>query len=480
MIGNRSLRNAAVVFGLVGTGFSSAGDTVTPQADLDKSLRELTGLREQIASEKLPLSQDLAELEAQLVQLRQQQEAAFRRIDTGALDKSTLEQQQKLAADEISYVETILDEYSRNLENRLAVGELPRYKEALERAKDAPTNTDLSLEEKLRRQVEVLRLSVDRIERLAGGDVIPGQAVEPDGTLADGRFAVIGPVALFAADSGSTAGIAYPQAGSTQPAVRPLDDKSLNALVAKTVSTGEGTIPVDPTRGGALKALVQKTNLVHIFKKGGPIMWPLLILSVLALGAALERILFLANEQRRQDPRTLGRFLAAVQDGDLDKAITIGNSSSFYVTRTLGYALEHRERSISSALIYATAQELKRFTRGVALLDTAITLAPLLGLLGTVTGMMHSFSLIGGDLTAPGAITGGIAEALIATAFGLGIAIVALVPYNYVNNKVENARHELEAASHQLELILWGFSERPEKPVSPTLRTMNPLTAKGA
>jgi biopolymer transport protein ExbB len=83
-----------------------------------------------------------------------------------------------------------------------------------------------------------------------------------------------------------------------------------------------------------------------------------------------------------------------------------------------------------------------------------ITLAPLLGLLGTVTGMMGSFSLIGGDLSAPGAITGGIAEALIATAFGLGIAITSLIPFNVLNTKADEARHELESASAQLELMV--------------------------
>jgi hypothetical protein len=87
-------------------------------------------------------------------------------------------------------------------------------------------------------------------------------------------------------------------------------------------------------------------------------------------------------------------------------------------------------------------------------LDTVITLAPLLGLLGTVTGMMGSFSLIGGELSAPGAITGGIAEALIATAFGLGIAITSLLPFNFLNARVEGARHELEAAATQLELLV--------------------------
>jgi flagellar motor component MotA len=87
-------------------------------------------------------------------------------------------------------------------------------------------------------------------------------------------------------------------------------------------------------------------------------------------------------------------------------------------------------------------------------LDTVITLAPLLGLLGTVTGMMGSFSIIGGEFSAPGAITGGIAEALIATAFGLGIAITALLPFNFLNSRLDEARHEIESAATQLELLV--------------------------
>jgi len=83
-----------------------------------------------------------------------------------------------------------------------------------------------------------------------------------------------------------------------------------------------------------------------------------------------------------------------------------------------------------------------------------ITLAPLLGLLGTVTGMMGSFSLIGGELSAPGAITGGIAEALIATAFGLGIAITSLIPFNFLNTRMENARIEIETAAKKLDFLM--------------------------
>ena len=91
----------------------------------------------------------------------------------------------------------------------------------------------------------------------------------------------------------------------------------------------------------------------------------------------------------------------------------------------------------------------------MATLDTVITAAPLLGLLGTVTGMMKTFASMTGDISSSaGAITGGVAEALIATAAGLFIAIMGLLPYNYLNARTEEAKHEVADASNALELII--------------------------
>jgi biopolymer transport protein ExbB len=275
----------------------------------------------------------------------------------------------------------------------------------------------------------------------------------------------VGPVALFASSDGSAAGVAVPQTGSVNPAVRPVDE-NVSVAVSNIVREGSGAMPLDASRGGALTELVKRTSIVHIFKKGGPIMWPLLFVSILASAAVLERMVFLARERSRSDRRALSSFMAAVEHGRFDEAVAVSRRTNDYVVRSLGYALAHREKSLASALLYANAQEIKRFSRGVPILDTSITVAPLLGLLGTVTGMMRSFSLIGGDLGAPAAITGGIAEALIATAFGLGIAIVAVVPYNYLNNRTEEARHELEAAAAQLELLAKPWQEGSAAPAA--------------
>lgn len=196
-------------------------------------------------------------------------------------------------------------------------------------------------------------------------------------------------------------------------------------------------------------------TIIGLFHKGGPIMWPLLLASVVSLGVVVERIIFIFREKKSRDPKMIEKILALSKRGETQEAIKTGQNSGDFVARTLVYGLRHRGEPFSNALSSAASEELKRFTRGLPILDTIITLAPLLGLLGTVTGMIHSFGLLGGsELDAPAVITGGIAEALIATAFGLGIAIVSLIPFNYLNARLDEARHELENSCNKLEIIL--------------------------
>ena len=194
--------------------------------------------------------------------------------------------------------------------------------------------------------------------------------------------------------------------------------------------------------------------MLTLFQKGGPVMWPLLLASMISLGVVFERILFIIRERRSRRPQAIEKILTDAEQGNIHDAIKEEDSPDF-VVRVLVYGLRHREKAFSNALLQAANQELKRFSQGLTVLDTTITLAPLLGLLGTVTGMIHAFGLLGKqELSSPTVITGGIAEALIATAFGLGIAILALIPFNYLNARLEDARHEIEDACTHLELIL--------------------------
>jgi biopolymer transport protein ExbB len=193
--------------------------------------------------------------------------------------------------------------------------------------------------------------------------------------------------------------------------------------------------------------------MIELFYKGGPIMWPLLCASVVGLTVALERLAFALMQALRRNHRQLAEVLLYIGKGDVDGARKAGALSGDFVVRALVAALAH-EKAFAEAMLHAANLELRRYSRGLALLDTIITLAPLLGLLGTVTGMINSFGMLGGaELGAPTAITGGIAEALIATAFGLLVAITALLPFNYLTALEEKARLALQDAASEVELL---------------------------
>jgi len=207
-------------------------------------------------------------------------------------------------------------------------------------------------------------------------------------------------------------------------------------------------------------------NITELFLRGGPIMWPILVCSLLALTVVIERLIFVIMESVRRHPRVVDAMLDAVEQSDPDRAVQLAAGSRDFVARTLSAALAHRgQKSVSSALLRAADQELARYNRGLATLDTIITLAPLLGLLGTVTGMMNSFGMLGGtELGAPTAITGGIAEALIATAFGLAVAITALIPFNFLNARLESARREIQDAAAHIEIHAERLTTQPPAP----------------
>jgi biopolymer transport protein ExbB len=195
---------------------------------------------------------------------------------------------------------------------------------------------------------------------------------------------------------------------------------------------------------------------LELFTHGGPIMWPILLVSFLAVTVVIERTIFLVRENSAREPEVVEKILDLLESREAEAAIKLGQGSRDYIARILTYALSHREHSLSNAFIRAANKELNRLQQGLAVLDTCITASPLLGLLGTVTGMMATFGALGeGDIGASaGKITGGVGEALIATAAGLVIAIIGLIPYNILTAGVERAKHDISDASHALEVIV--------------------------
>jgi biopolymer transport protein ExbB len=424
---------------------------------LDAALKELTATREKISSEKLPLSKKLSLAEDDLALARKELDLAQRARDMKNLDQSSLKAEIKQREEENTYMLNLLNEFGRNFgEKSIHISERSGHREKLDLAKATHENSNASHEDKYKASFRVVDAALTRIGDLLGGHSYPGVALDAQGGLVEGKFAQIGPMVLFSSADGAVAGWASEAKGSKETVLKGAEhSKIFGPAFASLMAGGEAVIASDFTMGQALRNYGNKNSIIRTFIHGGPIMWPLLFAAIVAAVVSLERTLFIVSEKRRQNPEQVEKIFTLVESGNQPAAIQVANASTDFVARVLGFALANANLSIGQAISKASALELKRFSRGLPILDTIITAAPLLGLLGTVTGMMNTFSMMGGDeLGAPAAITGGIAEGLIATAFGLLVAITCLFPNNYLNARIESAQHEMEDAGRRLELML--------------------------
>ena len=192
----------------------------------------------------------------------------------------------------------------------------------------------------------------------------------------------------------------------------------------------------------------------HIFDKGGPVMYPLLVCSIIALSVVIERTIFWFRQGLRSQPSLVDEVLELSRQGDWESIRNKTVHAKDYIIKILVSGILHREFSMIKAMEAAAADEIKHMRRFMGILDTMITVAPLLGIFGTVLGIISSFEALGSaGIEHPQEVTVGIAQALITTAAGLGIAILSVFPYNYFNARVENAAVQIEKYATSLEIV---------------------------
>ncbi len=204
-------------------------------------------------------------------------------------------------------------------------------------------------------------------------------------------------------------------------------------------------------------------SIYNIIVSGGPVMWPLVLCSLIVVTVILERLFFWLALERYRNRKLMDKILALAESGKWQDIKEKTAGSKDHVIRILVVGILHRDYDMVKAMEAETETLLQRMNRFMPVLDTMITVAPLLGILGTVLGIISSFNMLGNEGVAdPKLVTSGIAQALLTTAGGLIVSIVALIPYNFFNSKIDRAIHVIEKYATSLEVVYKKLSNSSE------------------
>ena len=204
-------------------------------------------------------------------------------------------------------------------------------------------------------------------------------------------------------------------------------------------------------------------KIYEILQNGGPVMWPLLVCSLVVLTVIAERLLFWWHIHRKRNRKLMDELLHLAESGKWQEIKEKSQGCGDHVIRMLSVGILHRNFDMGRAMEAEALHTVQKMSQCMTILDTMITVTPLMGILGTVIGIISSFKMLGaGGIADPKLVTGGIAQALITTATGLSISIFAVFPYNYFKAKIEHAMHIMEKYATSLEVVYEKLESRHE------------------
>ena len=431
---------------LVSSGQALEGVLNSASADLQKATAELTAARAEVEAGRLPLARKVSELEQTLLNRRAELAKLQRFQENQLVELNALKTEAKRLSDEVKYTDSLVTEYARAFRSRLNFVEEPRYVAMLDAVDKAGASADLSAADKFTQRAVLLTTALQRAEAAQGGELIEAKALDKKGLVQSGKVALIGPVAMFAGASGGAAGLLQQELNKSDPTIAALD-KSLEDASRKLVTTGSGELVLDPTMGNAFKLSALQEGWIEKFKKGGIAIIPLLALGAAAILLAIYKW-FQLSQVRLAKEADLQKVLKHIESREHAAALQHARSIPGMAGDLLATAVEHvdeKKEYIEEVLYEKMLGARTKLERGLPFLALAATTGPLLGLLGTVTGMIATFKIIssfgGGD---PKMLAAGISEALICTATGMAVAIPALLFHAFLTRRAKGIIGSME------------------------------------
>ncbi|MBI2511064.1 MAG: MotA/TolQ/ExbB proton channel family protein [Opitutae bacterium] len=425
----------------------AAGDY---QERLKKAAEQLAATRKKIADEKAPLLSALSAAEERVVAAQTESTRIETATDEARERRRQLQKERDAVQKNLGYASTLAHDAVVAVHDSLAPGEEQlvgaRWKQAIERFDAATKGASAEASS------DALDLLLGSIEQSAGGYQAPGRAVLANtNELVEGTYAFAGPDAFFRAASGDKFGVVRTREGSVYPILYPMHDWK-PAAADGFFQGPRGTMPADTTGGKALRLQETKGTLVEHIKRGGVVSFAILGVGLLSLTLILNKFYDLLRLQV-DEPEEVEAFLKLLNDAPPERHSQLLRPLRAVTRDLLGTGLKHIEqpKQILEEHLWAVLMRLRlHYERRLPLLAVIAVAAPLMGLLGTVTGMVRTFALITVFGTGnAGKLASGISEVLVATELGLIVAIPSLVAHGFLSNRIQKKLSLLERYSLQ-------------------------------
>lgn len=431
----------------IATAQSFQAATSNARQELERAQTEYRTLTEEIAKAKLPLIEQIDLLQSQVRDRAAALNEFVREQVNLSRNQVELDREVRARQVESQFISGRLRDYSRSFLFRVHPSELQQYEEPVQKGNDRVEGGSLTLAEEMETRLEVVGMAVERLDRILGGTIYEGSALSVGGGKIDGRYALLGPSALFAATDGSIAGVTTPV---TEQGVKPtVVDTGQGEGIRNLIENKEGLVPMDPT-GKALKIGQSKDSVAEHLAKGGIVGYWIVALGILGLLIAAFKWFEISRFNVPQ-PQQIDSILDDLLQGKTEEAEQEARSipGTAGEMMLVGVQNFHRKRRALEELLYekllAIRPKLERFLPFLAVTAAA---APLMGLLGTVMGMIKTFKLITefgtGDAKS---LSTGISEALVTTELGLIVAIPVLIVHGILVRMARGRIGRMEAAA---------------------------------
>lgn len=415
-------------------------------AEKKAALVEEEQSRRQILKDRNALLKAVQELEAQNIKFQSEIEAM--ETESVALKKQEEELSKKLAETDsvmrelVGVIRVNAKDIRTLVEHNLQTAledNSTKFLEAIAGQSKFPGIADME------KMVDVL---YDEIQNSGQVRITRGSIIDRAGNAAQAQILVVGNFTAAYRNGEETGFLNYSPAGKKLFALSRLPSKHFQKQIHHYMDGQSEAIPIDISRGAALRQLTHQLSLMEQIPKGGPIVWPILAILALGILIVLERVFFLLRRRLNAD-----RFAERIEKLSTRKdwqecESTCKRYAGKPTARVVaaGLACRHMEReAMENALQEAILKEIPPMERFLSTLGMLAAIAPLLGLLGTVTGMIDTFHVITQHGTGdPRMMSGGISEALVTTMLGLTVAIPIMLAHTLLNRAVDKRIGQME------------------------------------